>query len=63
MNGDCSHEIKICLILGNELMANLDSVLESRDTTFLAKVCTIKVMVFLVVMYRYENWNIKKTEC
>ena len=63
MNGDCSHEIKICLILGNELMANLDSVLESRDTTFLAKVCTIKVMVFLVVMYRYENWTIKKTEC
>ena len=60
--GDCSHEIKRCLILGRKAMTNLENILKSRDTTLLIKVCVIKAMVFPAVMYRYENWTIKKAE-
>ena len=52
---DCSHEIKRCLLLGRKPMTNLDSVLKSRDITLLTKVCTLKAIVFPVVMYRYES--------
>ena len=61
--GDCSHEIKRCLLLGRKAMANLDSILKSRDITLPAKVCLVKAMVFPVVMYGCENWTIKKAEC
>ena len=61
-NGDCSHEIKRHLLLGRKAMTNLDSILKSRDITLLTKICIIKTMVFLVVMYRWEGWTIKKTE-
>ena len=61
-DGDCSHEIKRCLLLGRKVMTNLDSILKSRDITWLTKVRLVKAMVFPVVMYRCENWNIKKTE-
>ena len=60
---DCSHEIKRHLLLGRKAMTNLDSILKSRDITFLTKVCIVKVMVFLVVMYGYESWTTKKAEC
>ena len=60
-DGDCSHEIKRCLLLGRKSMTNLDSMLKSRDITLLTKVHLVKVMVFPVVMYRYE-WTIKKVE-
>ena len=63
VDGDCSHEIKRCLLLGRKAMTNLDSVLESRDTTFLTKVFLVKAMVFPVVMYRCGSWTIKKSEC
>ena len=63
VDSDCSHEIKRLLLLGRKAMTNLDSVLESRDITLLTKVCIIKATVFQVVMYRCENWTIKKTEC
>ena len=59
-NGDCSHEIKICLLLGRKAMTNLDSILKSRDITFLTKVHVVNDMAFQVVMYGYENWTIKK---
>ena len=59
-DGDCSHEIKRCLLLGRKDMPNLDSILKSRDITLLTKVHIIKVMVFLVVIYRCESWTIKK---
>ena len=62
MDNDCSHEIKRCLLLGRKAMANLDSVLKSRDITLLTKVHTVKAMVFPVVMYGCESWNIKKSE-
>ena len=62
MNGDCSHEIKTCLLLGRIAMTNLDSVLKSRDITLLAKIHLVKAMVFPVVMYGCESWTIKKTE-
>ena len=62
-DGDCSHEIKRCLLLGRKTMTNLDSILKSKDITLLTKVCIIKAMVFPVVMYRCESWTIKKTEC
>ena len=62
-DGDCSHEIKRCLLLGRKAMTNLDSILKSRDITLLAKVHLVKAMVFPVVMYRYETWTIKKAEC
>ena len=61
-NGDCSHEIKRRLLLGRKVMANLDSILKSRDITLSTKVHLVKAMVFLVVMYGCESWNIKKAE-
>ena len=61
-DGDCSHEIKRCLLLGRKVMTNLDSVFKSRDITLPAKVHLVKAMVFPVVMYGYENWTIKKVE-
>ena len=61
-DGDCSHEIKICLLLGKKVMTNLDSILKSRDITLPTKVRTDKAMVFPVVMYRCEIWTIKKDE-
>ena len=62
-DGDCSHEIKRCLLLGRKVMTNLDSILKSRDITLPTKVCLVKVTVFPVVMYRCESWSIKKAEC
>ena len=62
-DSDYSHEIKRCLLLGRKAMTNLDNVLKSKDITLLIKVCIVKAMVFPVVMYRYENWTIKKAEC
>ena len=61
-DGDCSHEIKRCLLLGRKVMTNLDSMLKSRDITLPTKVHLVKVMVFSVVMYGCESWTIKKTE-
>ena len=60
--GDCSHEIKRCLFLGNKVMANLDSILKSRHITLPSKVHLVNAMVFLVVMYGHESWTIKKAE-
>ena len=62
-DGDCSHEIKRCLLLGGKAMTNLDSILKSRDIALQTKVCIVKAMVFPVVMYRCESWTIKKAEC
>ena len=62
-DGDYSHEIKRCLLLGREAMTNLDSILKSRDITLPTKVHLVKVMVFQVVMYGCESWTIKKAEC
>ena len=59
-DGDCSHEIESHLLLGRKVMTNLDSVLKSRDITLPAKVCTVKAMVFPVVMYGCESWTVKK---
>ena len=61
-DGDCSHEIKRCLLLGRKPMTNLESILKSRDITLLTNVCLVKAMVFLVVMYGCESWTIKKAE-
>ena len=61
-DGDCSHEIKRCLLLGGKAMTNLDSIFKSRDITFSTKVCLVKAMAFPVVMYGCENWSIKKAE-
>ena len=61
-DGDCSHEIKRCLLLGRKAMTNLDSLLKSRDINLPAKVYLVKTMVFLVVMYGYESWTVKKAE-
>ena len=61
-DGDCSHEIKKCFLLGRKAMSNLDSILKSRDITLPTKVCLFKAMVFPVVMYGYENWTVKKAE-
>ena len=61
-DGDCSHEIKRCFLLGRKAMANLDSIRKSKDITLLTKVHIVKAMVFPVVMYRYESWTIKKAE-
>ena len=61
-DGDCSHEIKRRLLFGRKVMTNLDSILKSRDITFPTKVCLIKAMVFLIVMYGYESWSIKIAE-
>ena len=57
-----SHEIKRCLFLGRKAMTNLDSILKSRDNSLLTKVCLVKAMIFLVVMYGCESWTIKKAE-
>ena len=62
VDGDCSHEIKRCLLLGRKVMTNLDSILKSRDITLPTKVCLVKAIVFPVVMYRCENWTVKKAE-
>ena len=61
-DGDCSHEIKRCLLLGRKVMTNLDSILKSRDITSPTKVHLVKAIVFPVVMYRCESWTIKKAE-
>ena len=61
-DGDCSHEIKRCLLLGRKVMTNLDSILKSRDITLSAKVHLVKAMVFPVVMYGCESWTVKKAE-
>ena len=62
-DGDCSHEIKRCLLLGRKVMTNLDSILKSRDITLPTKVHLVKAMVFPVVMYGCESWTVKKAEC
>ena len=62
-DGDCSHEIKRCLLLGRKVMTNLDSKLKSRDITLPTKVHLAKAMVFPVVMYGCESWTVKKAEC
>ena len=62
VDGDCSHEIKRCLLLGKKAMTNLDSILKSRDETLPTKFCLVKAMAFPVVMYGCENWTIKKAE-
>ena len=62
-DGDCSHEIKRCLLLGRKVMTNLESILKSRDIILATKVCLVKAMVFPVVMYGCESWTIKKAEC
>ena len=61
-DGDWSHEIKRCLLLGRKAMTNLDSILKSKDITLSTNVCLVKAMVFPVVMYRCESWTIKKAE-
>ena len=61
-DGDCSHEIKRCLLLGGKVMTKLDSIFKSRDITLPTKVCLVKAMVFPVVMYGCESWTIKKAE-
>ena len=61
-DGDCSNEIKIHLLLERKVMTNIDSILKSRDVTLPTKVCLVKAMVFLVVMYGYESWTIRKAE-
>ena len=61
-DGDCSHEIKRCLLLGRKVMTNLDSIFKSRDITLPRKVHLVKAMVFPVVMYRCESWTVKKAE-
>ena len=62
-DGDCSHEIKRCFLLGRKVMTNLDSILKSRDITLPTKVCLVKDRTFPVVMHGCESWTIKKTEC
>ena len=62
-DGDCSHEIKRCLLLGRKVMSNLDSVLKSRDITLPTKIRLVKAMVFPVVTYGCESWTVKKAEC
>ena len=63
VDGDCSHEIKRCLLLGRKVMTNLDRILKSRAITWLTKVCLVKATVFPVVMYGCESWTIRKAEC
>ena len=62
-DGDCSHEIKRCLLLGRKVMTNLESILKSRDITLSTKVCLVKAIIFPVVMYGCESWIVKKVEC
>ena len=61
-HGDCSHEIKRCLLLGRKVMTNIDSILKSRDIILPTKICLVKAMVFPVVMYGCESWTVKKAE-
>ena len=61
-DGDCSHEIKRCLLLGRKVMTNLDSILKSKDITLPTKVRLVKAMAFPVIMYEYESWTIKEAE-
>ena len=61
-DGDCSHEIKRCLLFGRKAMTNLDSILKSRDITWSTKVHLVKAVVFPIVMYGWESWTIKKAE-
>ena len=61
-DGDCSHEIKRCLLLGKKVMTNLDSILKNRDITLSTNVCLVKTMVFPVVTYGCESWTVKKAE-
>ena len=63
VDGDCSYEIKRCLLLGRKVMTNLGSILKSRGVTLSTKVCLVKAMVFPVIMYGCESWTIKKAEC
>ena len=63
VDGDCSHKIKRHLLLGSKAITNLNSILQSRDTTLLTKVYIVKAMVFSVVRYRCESWTTKKAEC
>ena len=63
VDGDCSREIKRCFLLGRKVMTNLDSILKCRDITLPIKVHLVKAMVFLVVMYGYKSWTLKKAEC
>ena len=62
-DGDCSHKIKRRLLLGRKVMTNVDSILKSRDITLSTKIHLVEATVFLVVMYGYESWTIKKAEC
>ena len=62
-DGDCSHEIKRRLLVGREVMTNIDSIFKSRDITLPTKVCLVKAVVFPVVMYGCESWTVKKAEC
>ena len=62
-DGNCSHGIKRCLLLGRKALTNLNSVLKSRDISLLTKVCLVTAMVFPVVMYGCESWTVKKAEC
>ena len=62
-DGDCSHEIKRCLLLGRKVMTNLDSMLKNREITLPSKVNLVKAMVFPVVIYGCDSWTVKKTEC
>ena len=62
VDGDCSHEIKRCLLLGRKVMTNLDSIFKSRDITLLTKVRLVQAMVFPVVTYGCESWTVKKAE-
>ena len=62
VDGDCSHEIKRCLLLGRKVMTNLDSIFKSKDITLPTKVFLVKAMVFPVVMYGCESWTVKKAE-
>ena len=62
-DGDCSHEIKRCLLLGRKVMTNLNGIFKSRDITLPTKICLVKAMVFPVVMYGCESWTVKKAEC
>ena len=62
-DGDCSHEIKRCLLLGRKVITNLDSILKRRDVILSTKICIVKAMVFPEVMYGCESWTIKRVEC
>ena len=63
VDGDCSHEINRCLLLGRKVMTDLDSIFKSRDITLPTKVCLVKAMVFQEVTYGCESWTVKKAEC